>query len=1309
VNSAPKTYLVPEKDRVPPPPPGFWKWLIPIFKTPNAVLMEKCGLDAYFFLRFLRMLLKIFVPSAILILPILLPINSAYHSNGSSTSNTSVQGLDRLGWQNFDPDHTSRLWAHCVLAVLLIIWFCYVVHDELRGYIRVRQAYLTSPQHRLRASATTVLVTSIPHKWLTYEALDGLYDVFPGGIRNIWINRNFDELADKVKLRDKLASKLESAETNLIRNAKQKATEKKAKEEKKAGIKRTKAEKKQLQKDADQAGNQMALQPGLSSGNPHQAHTLEEELGEVYEESNQSSVVGDNEEKFPLSNIPVLGKGVEAIGHGLRGVGQGFSKFGKSLVKDVTGARKGREEQRDEDPLTYDGGSETREGASRDSGDTTVYREQTLPERLSSEPDNLQVPTTGKSVPDTGIRNISEQKGQTRSNQGPPEVRIESPKSDSHPETPAGNVGRSKSQRNHPDQKAVEWTRNGFLQQPAEKRGWKIWRDSHGINLPSPQPHFLGDSQFPFDKAAGAGADAEEKKGSADKTNNAISSSRLVSLFSFWQWGKDELAKEEYPPAYNGEYANDQGFETEPEWKKHLKPGDRDTMRLPLFGLTWMPFMPSWTFIGKKVDTIYYCRKEVARLNLEIEKDQQEPEKFPLMNSAFIQFNHQVAAHMACQSVGHHIPHRMAPRHVEIAPDDVIWDNLSIKWWERYARMGVAFVVVVAMVILWAIPVSLTSSVSKLTTLAQYNGFHWVLNLPKWLASAIQGVLPWLLLTILLILVPIIMRFMAALQGLPTNMSVELSVQNYYFAFIFVQIFLVNTIAQSVITVVNQIAKNPADVLTILAKNIPQSANYFFSYMLLQALSTSATNLAQLASVALWFLWRPIVDSTARDKFKRQMIISSINWGTFFPTFTNLACIGLVFSVIAPFIMIFNIITFSLFWFVFRYQSLYVNKKAKNDTGGLLFPRAVNQLFLGIYIMELALIGLFFIVRDGSGKASCFPQGIVMAVVLIFTALYHILINMAFSPLYRYMPITLEDDAVRRDEEYELARSKRWQLADAEVGDDEKGLPRSQDPEDIEEQLERREREEEEEDRLGEEIELQEIEDRRRSRHNSGKQQASATENPEQIHGISRFTSGAARLTAGATNRIGTGISNTGRGVKSWADRSRNRRTSSSGNPMPDSDRPHGPSRVSSANDSPHPRVHRLRTHSKGFHLGATIGLDKLEAAGGPTSAGIAASSTAVGDALFGHVADELEDLTAEERDRLVQRAFQHEAVRARRPAIWIPRDDLGISDDEVRRTQAFSEHYIWITNEGTGLDRKARVLIREAPPDFSEVDLIEL
>src|SRR5690606_29469687 len=58
--------------------------------------------------------------------------------------------------------------------------------------------------------------------------------------------------------------------------------------------------------------------------------------------------------------------------------------------------------------------------------------------------------------------------------------------------------------------------------------------------------------------------------------------------------------------------------------------------------------------------------------------------------------------------------------------------------------------------------------------------------------------------------------------------------------------------------------------------------------------------------------------------------------------------------------------------------------------------------------------------------------------------------------------------------------------------------------------------------------------------------------------------------------------------------------------------------------------------------------------------------------ALFDDIPDEIEDLSPEERDRLVSRAFQHSALRAKRPVIWIPRDDLGIADDEIWRTQRF-------------------------------------
>src|SRR6266498_408841 len=333
--SQPRTYLVPERERTKPSPPGFFTWIWPVFKTSNSEFIQKCGLDAYFFLRFLRMLLKIFIPLALLILPILLPINKAggrgtsYRLENGTASN--VTGLDQYAWGNVSPEKTNRYWAHLILAIVVIVYACYVFFDELRGYIRLRQAYLTSPQHRLRASATTVLVTAIPRKWLSVEALDGLYDVFPGGIRNIWINRNLDELNEKVRTRDDIARKLEAAETELIKKCKKVQLKRAKKEAKKNGTKSEKAV-------AEARGNQMAQGPGVSSGDPHQvAHTVDEALHGDGEAEPTRTNSDERERNRPFIPIPVVGEGVEAVGQGIGNLGHTVLGGLKKVRNDVDG------------------------------------------------------------------------------------------------------------------------------------------------------------------------------------------------------------------------------------------------------------------------------------------------------------------------------------------------------------------------------------------------------------------------------------------------------------------------------------------------------------------------------------------------------------------------------------------------------------------------------------------------------------------------------------------------------------------------------------------------------------------------------------------------------------------------------------------------------------------------------------------------------------------------------------------------------------------------------------------------------------
>ncbi|KAE8151149.1 hypothetical protein BDV25DRAFT_99384 [Aspergillus avenaceus] len=1142
----PRTYLVSDRERVQPSPPGMFQWIIPVFRTTSSEFIRKCGLDAYFFLRYLRMLLKIFVPLGCIILPVLLPLNKVggkdqnYRNGTESGSQWNVTGLDQLAWSNVTPEHTGRYWGHLVMAVITVVYVCAVFYDELRNYIRLRQAYLTSPQHRLRASATTVLVTAIPERWLSVEALDALYDVFPGGIRNIWINRNFDDLNEKVKLRDALALKLEAAETDLVVKCK-KAQLKQAKAAaKKAGVKGSAAGKEEKQA-SDRNASVLAIDAGVSSGNPHQAHTLDQVLHRGHTHKHE-------DEPAKRKRLNPFDPALEVAG----AVGHGVGKLGKSVLGSFR-----KVEDEIDGTLTRSGGFAPEASVATHGG--LLVTEDAGAGRYSY---SLDVPRS-----DLDSADVTDSTAHGASSNTTDAATSSKPK---RPFWKAPGSGNSKvSRKSEPDEIPL------------------TGRDSNSIDINRDEPS------------------KEKEGGNRDKRRTRTEG--------------EQLQGEEYPIAYNEEFdAEDFG---DPLWKKYIRPKDRDTMRLPIFGISWMPSL--W-LMGKKVDTVDYCRKEVARLNLEIEMDQQHPEKFPLMNSAFIQFNHQVAAHMACQTVSHHVPKQMAPRIVEISPDDVIWDNMSLRWWERYARTFGILAIVAAMVVGWAFPVAFTGLLSQLSYLEEaFTWLKWISTLPEWFVSAVQGILPAVFLAILMALLPLTLRFLCRAQGLHTGMAVELTVQNYYFAFLFVQLFLVVAISSSFSTIINNVT-NVTSWPQLLAENIPLSSNYFFSYMILQAMSVSAGALVQVVNLASWFILGPLLDTTARTKWGRTTNLNQMQWGTFFPVYTTLASIGLIYCVISPLILIFNVLTFGLFWFVYRYNTLYVTK-FRFDTGGLLFPRAINQLFTGIYFMEVSLIGLFFLVRDVQGTVACKGQAICMIVVLILTAGYQILLNEAFGPLIRYLPITLEDDAVRRDEEFERAQRSRLGLL--------------------------KEMDERDEDQVADE-------------ENRGRQ----VERPTHDIELKSIEASTERGNESQPRRPSLGPKR-----QSWADKSSR-----------------GRSKYFGANsENSVPTVQRIREEMA----------EDTEAQ---------APADKIGQALFAGFHDELEDLTPEERDQLVQRAFQHDALRARRPVVWIPRDDLGVSDDEVYRTQQFSKH-IWISNEYQALDGKCRTIFSRSPPDFSEVDLIQL
>lgn len=75
---------------------------------------------------------------------------------------------------------------------------------------------------------------------------------------------------------------------------------------------------------------------------------------------------------------------------------------------------------------------------------------------------------------------------------------------------------------------------------------------------------------------------------------------------------------------------------------------------------------------------------------------------------------------------------------------------------------------------------------------------------------------------------------MAKLGGAPSAAAVELTTQNFYFAFQVVQVFLVVTLASSAASVVTKIIQDPTSAPQLLATRIPKVSNFYISYIVLQ-------------------------------------------------------------------------------------------------------------------------------------------------------------------------------------------------------------------------------------------------------------------------------------------------------------------------------------------------------------------------------------------------------------------------------------------------------------------------------------------
>lgn len=696
----PRTFIPAENKRIHPLTNSLLGWPIAVFKSDWRATKHHNGMDAYFFIKYLRMMVRVFLPIWLLSWLVLFPVTSV------NTHVGNLDGLDTLTFGNVAPDRQLRYAAHLIMAYIFTAWILYNIKKEMGEFITERQIHLVEPEHSASAQARTVLVTGVPHKFLTERALTQLFSYLPGGVQKVWLNRDLKHLPDLYERRLAATNKLESAETTLLSTA-------------------------------------------------------------------------------------------------------------------------------------------------------------------------------------------------------------------------------AKLRRKH---------------------------------------------------------DEAVRKGKAEKTDYYDSKNALA------------LADQ-------------------------LVPADkRPTHRLPVGSLPFaLPLM------GEKVDTIEWCRREIAKCSAELENGRgllrQEialaktatieanwkDMRYPPLSSAFILFNQQIAAHMAAQILTHNLPYRMADKYTEVAPADVIWGNLGLNPYEQRVRRLISYAATAGLIVLWAFPITFVGILTNIVGLCKtYSWLSWLCKLPDVVVGVLSGVLPPVGLAILMMLLPIVLRMLARLEGIPRRTGIELSLMTRYFIFQVIHSFLIITLSSGIIKALPELVNNPTSIPGLLASNLPGASTFFITYAILQGLGGTAAGFLQIGPLIMHYVKLYVLSSTPRSVYAIHYDLRDVAWGQLFPSITLLVVVCTAYSIISPVINGFAVVTFFLFYMMWKYLFLYqLDQPVSGDTGGLFFPKAIQHTFVGVYIQQICLAALFFLARNEKGEPSSVPEGALMIVLLGLTAIFHTMIISSYGPLIHSLPLTL--------------------------------------------------------------------------------------------------------------------------------------------------------------------------------------------------------------------------------------------------------------------------------------------------------------
>ena len=353
------------------------------------------------------------------------------------------------------------------------------------------------------------------------------------------------------------------------------------------------------------------------------------------------------------------------------------------------------------------------------------------------------------------------------------------------------------------------------------------------------------------------------------------------------------------------------------------------------------------------------------------------------------------------------------------APGDVLWDGLTTGGVRKNLVASGAAVFLFLLFAFWATVVTFIQSLLSVTTLEAVLGdsFTTWLSSNETLYSLLAGVLPSLVLTLLqaVALYSGILTAVSRALGYVSRPEVEVTTLSLMWWFNYVLVLLGSCVSGNVYDLYVEVVENGiCELLTLLADSIPQAANTFLSYVLLQTLlylplldGLQATPLLLLALQSVGGAIAACLPAeTAARLPSCDLVAGALSYErpVKFAKAALMVNICLLFHCVAPLAtpLVLGWLALALRLWAHNLLNVWHHaggaRGAACDSGGVLWPEALKGQTVALQVAQLTLASI-------QALNACYGSAALLLLLLLATGRRAAAIGQYFGPMATSLPL----------------------------------------------------------------------------------------------------------------------------------------------------------------------------------------------------------------------------------------------------------------------------------------------------------------